>query len=90
MEKPGKIDQTFMPGYIDPRHRRYMNIGYVRSPYPGKVGEGDYGPSQGGEVYYRPENPVYYVPMDKDETVRYSAQFVRENPQKILNQGYYQ
>lgn len=29
-----------------------MNIGYLRSPYPGKKGQGDYGPSQGGEVFY--------------------------------------
>jgi hypothetical protein len=63
MDSTGPRAQDFMKGYVDQRHRSYMNVGFVSSPYPGKVGMGDYGPLQGGGVYYRPENPTYpYLP----------------------------
>lgn len=54
----------FMPGYPNRKPQQYMNIGMVKSPYPDKTGVGDYGPLQGGGVYYRPENPTYPYPMD--------------------------
>lgn len=54
----------FMPGYTNTKQTQYMNMGYVSSPYPGKTGQGDYGPLQGGGIYYRPENPTYPYPMD--------------------------
>ena len=54
----------FMPGYPNRKPQQYMNLGLVKSPYPGKTGVGDYGPLQGGEVYYRPHNPTYPYPMD--------------------------
>lgn len=44
----------FMKGYTDTKNRKYMNLGLGTSPYPGKVGHGDYGPHQGGGLYYRP------------------------------------
>jgi hypothetical protein len=34
----------FMPGYVDVKKQSYMNLGYLTSPYPGKVGQGDYAP----------------------------------------------
>jgi hypothetical protein len=55
----------FIQGFRNTNQQQYMNIGYVSSPYPDKTGQGDYGPLQGGGVYYRPENPVYPYPMDK-------------------------
>lgn len=42
----------FMKGYTDTKNRKYMNLGLGLSPYPGKVGHGDYGPHQGGGLYY--------------------------------------
>jgi len=73
----GPRPPTFMPGYVDARKPTYMNVGYLRSPYPGKTGHGDYGPrlsSSGGNGYYgnqpfgtgwhNPWNPVYYTPKD--------------------------
>lgn len=44
----------FMRGYTDTKNRKYMNLGLGISPYPGKVGHGDYGPHHGGGLYYRP------------------------------------
>jgi hypothetical protein len=60
----GPRPYDFMKGFTNKRAPQYMNIGYIVSPYPGKTGEGDYGPRQGGNVYYRPSNPVYPYPMD--------------------------
>lgn len=54
----------FMPGYPNRKPQQYMNLGMIQSPYPDKTGVGDYGPQQGGEVYYRPHNPTYPYPMD--------------------------
>ena len=34
----------FIPGY--PYTTRYHNLGYLTTPYPGKMGIGDYGPVQ--------------------------------------------
>lgn len=34
----------FMPGY--PYTNRYHNLGYLTTPYPGKMAIGDYGPVQ--------------------------------------------
>ena len=34
----------FMPGYVNNRNVQYMNLGYLSSPFPGKIGQGDYGP----------------------------------------------
>ena len=54
----------FMKGYDTSVNKtQYMNVGWVESPYPGKTGEGDWGPQQGGEVYYRPANHTYPYPM---------------------------
>lgn len=64
MDSNGPRGQTFMKGYTDQHHRQYMNIGYRSSPYPGKTGVGDYGPTQGGGVYYRPGNPTYPYLLD--------------------------
>lgn len=63
----GPRPYDFMPGYPNNSPQKYMNIGFVSSPYPGKTGQGDYGPLQGGGVYYRPDNPVYPYPMDFDK-----------------------
>jgi hypothetical protein len=52
-----------MQGYYRNNVTQYMNVGYVSSPYPGKEGWGDYGPLQGGEIYYRPANATYPYPM---------------------------
>ena len=78
MDSNGPRPPTFMKGYPNLSPQTYMNIGYLKSPYPGKVGQGDYGPSQGGEIFYgrggslyplpgqwhNPWNPIYYVPLD--------------------------
>ena len=64
MDSLGPRPYDFMKGYTDLRFRPYMNVGYVSSPYPGKTGQGDYGPLQGGGVYYRPGNPTYPYLMD--------------------------
>lgn len=78
MDSNGPRPPTFMKGYPNLSPQTYMNIGYRRSPYPGKVGQGDYGPSQGGHIFYtknnlltkdiygykNPWNPVYYTPLD--------------------------
>jgi hypothetical protein len=80
MDSNGPRPPTFVKGYPNASPQKYMNLGYLRSPYPGKTGWGDYGPSQGGEVYYgkggsrypgspisgwhNPWNPVYYTPLD--------------------------
>jgi hypothetical protein len=64
----------FMPGYTNARHPQYMNIGYVKSPYPGKTGEGDWGPLQGGGIYYQPNNPTYPYPMNFSSSIPVSEQ----------------
>jgi len=64
MDSNGPRSYDFMKGYVNQHHRQYMNVGYVSSPYPGKTGMGDYGPLQGGGVYYRPENPTYPYLLD--------------------------
>lgn len=43
----------FMRGYTDTKNRKYMNLGLGTSPYPGKIGHGDYGPRQGEDLYYK-------------------------------------
>ena len=60
-----------MPGYPNPETERYHNIGYLRTPYPDKVGAGDWGPIQKYTgVYYNganepsPYNPAAYAPYD--------------------------
>lgn len=61
----GPRPPTFMPGYDTSRGKsQYMNVGLVESPYPGKKGQGDWGPLQGGGVYYQPYNPTYPYPMN--------------------------
>jgi len=64
MDSLGPRPYDFMKGYVDQRKPQYMNLGYISSPYPGKTGEGDYGPRQGGEIYYRPLNPTYPYLLD--------------------------
>jgi len=64
MDSTGPRGRDFMGGYVNQRQRQYMNLGYISSPYPGKVGVGDYGPLQGGGVYYRPANPTYPYLLD--------------------------
>lgn len=49
----------FMKGYTNTRNQKYMNLGLGISPYPGKVGHGDYGPPQGGGLYYIPNHCSY-------------------------------
>jgi hypothetical protein len=62
-QSPQRPDE-FGHGFVDGHHRPYQNLGFLQSPYPGKVGEGDYGPLQGGQTYYRPGNPTYPYGMD--------------------------
>jgi hypothetical protein len=50
----------FMPGYINNRKNTYMNIGFQASPFPGKVGEGDYAPRRLPPMAY----PTGPYPMD--------------------------
>jgi len=83
MDSKGPRPPTFVKGYPNASPQTYMNIGYLTSPYPGKVGQGDYGPSQGGEIFYgrggtlyplpgqwhNPWNPIYYTPLDFSEAV---------------------
>ena len=64
MDSTGPRPPDFMRGYPNLNPQQYMNVGFVSSPYPGKVGHGDYGPRQGGEIYYVPRNPTYPYPMD--------------------------
>ncbi len=64
MDSTGPRRYDFMRGYVDTRKRQYMNVGFASSPYPGKEGMGDYGPLQGGGVYYRPGNPTYPYLLD--------------------------
>lgn len=65
MDSLGPRPYDFMKGYdTKPRSTKYMNLGFVSSPYPGKTGVGDYGPTQGGGVYYNPWNPTYPYPLD--------------------------
>lgn len=71
----GPRPYTFMPGYDTTRGKsRYMNVGYVESPYPGKKGEGDWGPLQGGGVYYQPYNPTYPYPLNYASSIPKSEQ----------------
>lgn len=82
MDSKGPRPPTFVAGYPNLSPQKYMNIGYLKTPYPNKVGQGDYGPSQGGEVYYAPPNkyrihgdwhnpwnPVAYLPLDFSKAV---------------------
>ncbi len=66
---------TLMRGYPNNHAQQYMNVGYAplsggRKIYPGKVGHGDYGPSQGGLLYYdvygnrNHWNGKYVYPLD--------------------------
>jgi hypothetical protein len=64
MDSNGPRQHDFMSGYVDTRQHRYMNLGYRSSPYPGKTGMGDWGPHQGGGIFYRPENPTYPYLLD--------------------------
>ena len=64
MDSNGPRPYDFMAGYTDRRQRQYMNVGFRKSPYPGKTGMGDWGPSQGGEVFERPANPTYPYLLD--------------------------
>ena len=52
MDSTGPRPPTFVKGYPNGAAQQYMNLGYLTSPYPGKTGQGDYGPSQGGEAFY--------------------------------------
>lgn len=87
----------FMPGYRNTNSQQYMNLGYVSSPYPNKTGEGDYGPLQGGGVYYRPHNPTYPYPMDFNSDSQGPAlayaqdipRFIRREDQALLKEGAY-
>jgi len=69
MDSNGPRPFDFMAGYPNHKPQQYMNLGFLTSPYPGKTGVGDYGPLQGGGIYYRPNNPVYPYPMDFDPTI---------------------
>lgn len=64
MDSNGPRPYDFMRGRTDRTQRQYMNVGFVSSPYPGKTGMGDYGPTQGGEVYERPGNARYPYLLD--------------------------
>lgn len=72
MDSTGPRPPTFMKGYPNLNPQKYMNIGYLKSPYPGKTGQGDYGPRSKRNIgYYSPSdrwhnpwNPVYYTPLD--------------------------
>jgi hypothetical protein len=66
MDSNGPRPYDFMPGYPNRKPQQYMNVGYVMSPYPNKVGEGDWGPTQGGGIYYNVWNPTYPYPMNFD------------------------
>lgn len=85
----------FMPGYPNMKPQQYMNLGMIKSPYPGKEGVGDYGPQQGGEVYYRPHNPTYPYPMDfnsesQGPKLAYAQdipRFIRREDQALLKAG---
>lgn len=71
----GDRPRTFMPGYDTTAGKtRYMNVGYVKSPFPGKEGVGDWGPLQGGGVYYQPYNPTYPYPMNFSSEIPVSQQ----------------
>lgn len=50
----------FMPGYVDKTKTQYMNLGYLSSPYPGKRGQGDYGPRKLSTTSY----PTGPYPLD--------------------------
>ncbi len=95
MDSLGRRPFDFMPGYKNKNFQQYMNVGMVKSPYPGKVGVGDYGPLQNGGVYYRPHNPTYPYPMDFNsdsqgphlayaETI---PTYNRRNDQNLLKNG---
>ena len=87
----------FMPGYPNRKPQQYMNLGMLKSPYPDKTGVGDYGPLQGGEIYYRPHNPTYPYPMDfnsesQGPTLAYAQdipKFIRREDQALLKAGAY-
>jgi len=46
MDCNGPRPYDWMKGYRDFRQQQYMNIGWRASPYPGKIGQGDYGPKK--------------------------------------------
>lgn len=66
MDSNGPRPFDFMAGYPNRKPQQYMNLGFLTSPYPGKTGVGDWGPGQGGEVYYTPQNRTYPYLMDFD------------------------
>jgi hypothetical protein len=85
----------FMPGYPNRKPQQYMNLGMLKSPYPGKTGVGDYGPTQGGGIFYRPHNPTYPYPMDFNSNgegpmLAYDQdipKFLRREDQALLKAG---
>ena len=99
MDSNGPRPFDFMPGYPNNKPQQYMNLGYVSSPYPGKTGEGDYGPLQGGEIYYRPGNSAYPYLMDFDPratrstpTLAYAQdipKFNREVDLSLIRSGFF-
>lgn len=66
MDSNGPRPFDFMSGYPNQKPQQYMNLGFLTSPFPGKTGVGDWGPGQGGEVYYTPQNRNYPYPMNFD------------------------
>jgi hypothetical protein len=65
------MSYEYTPGDFDKKPRwkpDYHNIGYVTSPYPKKIGQGDWGPVQSRYdaqtgIYQTPINPVYPYPL---------------------------
>ena len=64
MDSNGPRPPEFMRGYRNTKQSQYMNLGFGATPYPGKIGVGDYGPTQSAGKYYTPWNPTYPYPMD--------------------------
>lgn len=65
-EIPFPRPYDWVNGY--PFEDKFHNIGYVASPYPGKVGQGDWGPVQSAYsaktgIYWNPTNSTYPYPM---------------------------
>jgi hypothetical protein len=70
-----------------PNGSAYHNMGFVASPYPGKEGVGDYGPTQKNYsamtgIYDSPVNPTYPYPLWNNGVLVYGS---RGDPLWVYN-----